>query len=267
MSASLPFPLDELFPRFDGPGVGAVVLMGSYARGDPGPHSDVDVVRLLDGSVATAPGAGSYLIAGHLVVVSDVTPADAEAWFTRPEVAVKVIAGLRHAQPLLDRDDRFAAVQRRAHAFTWDAAMQRRADRWASEQMVGWAEEAHKGLEGLRRGDVGRLLNARHGMTWGLSRVMQVQRGILESGDNVFYEETAHALGPDSEWVRLRALAFGIGANDVLAHALAEQVRAGLRLYVLTAAMLDAVIAAEHRPLVADTVTRIRQALSEDGTI
>lgn len=42
MSATLPFPRDELLPRFDGPGVGAIVLMGSYARGDPGPHSDVD---------------------------------------------------------------------------------------------------------------------------------------------------------------------------------------------------------------------------------
>lgn len=277
METPLPLPLDHLLPRFDGPGVAAVVLMGSHARGEAGPQSDVDVVRLLDGSAADVPGAGSHLIDGHLVVVSDVTPAEAEAWFTRPEVAVKVIAGLRLARPLLDRDGAFAAIQQRAHAFTWDAAMQARADDWASEQMAGWAEEAHKGLEGLRRGDVGRLLNARHGMSWGLTRVMQVRRGILESGDNAFYDETARALTESAdgtagqEWVRLRTLAFGIGADGIgadggTAHApgLAEQVRAGLRLYVLTAQMLDSITRQRDRPLVDDTVRRIREALAAD---
>lgn len=266
MSVSLPFSLDELLPRFDGPGVAAVVLMGSYARGDPGRDSDVDVVRFLDGSTTGVTGAGSHLIGGHLVVVSDVAPADVEAWFTQPEVAVKVIAGLRLARPLLDRDGYFAVIQRRAHAFTWDAAMQARADRWASEHMTGWAEEAHKGLEGLRRGDTGRLLNARHGMSWGLTRIVQVQRGILESGDNAFYDETAQAIGPDSEWVRLRALAFGIGAANEPAPALADQVRAGLRLYALTAGMLDTMLSAQDRPLVSDTVNRIRRTLDAPDT-
>jgi hypothetical protein len=127
--------------------------------------SDVDLVRFLDGSNRRAQGAGTHLICGYLVVPSDVTPAAVEAWFTRPEEAVKVIAGLRLAHLLLDRDGSFLARQRRVHEFTWDVAMQERADRWASEQMVGWAEEAHKGLEGLRRGDIGRLLNGRHGLS------------------------------------------------------------------------------------------------------
>ena len=36
---------EELARRFDAPGVLAIALLGSYARGDAGPYSDVDLVR------------------------------------------------------------------------------------------------------------------------------------------------------------------------------------------------------------------------------
>jgi hypothetical protein len=62
--------------------------------------------------------------------------------------------------------------------------MQARANQQASAMLVGWFEEVHKGLAGLQQNDIGRLLNARHGLSWGLGRVMKVQRGILMSGDN-----------------------------------------------------------------------------------
>ncbi len=50
-------PLEQLVERFDAPGVRAIVLMGSYARGEAGPYSDIDVVRLTDGTELV--GAGS----------------------------------------------------------------------------------------------------------------------------------------------------------------------------------------------------------------
>jgi hypothetical protein len=259
MSTSLPILPDLLLARFDNPAIAAIVLTGSHVRVDAGPHSDIDVPRLLDSSVAETPAAGSYLLEGHLVVVSDVTPAEVEGWFALPETAVRVISGLRLAYPLIDREERFAGIQRRARAFTWDAALQERADRWASQQMAGWAEEAHKGLEGLRRGDAGRLLNARHGLSFGLCRVMQVQRGILETGDNAFYEEVAEAIGPSSRWVQLLKLAFGIGSAVAgPAPSLVEQVHAGLQLYVATSQLLDSILHPQERLVVDDTVNRIR---------
>jgi hypothetical protein len=93
--------------------------------------------------------------------------------------------------------------------------------------------------------------------------VVQVQRGVLESSDNAFYDAIAQELGLASEWGRLRALAFGIGAGDGPAPSLPDQVRAGLRLYAATAELLEAILLPEHRPLVADTVQHIRAALAE----
>src|SRR5262245_13961435 len=251
-----------LIERLDRPDVRAIVLMGSHARGDAGPYSDVDLVRFVGEPSKLKEETHSYLIDGCLVDVSDRGQAEIENWFSAPEEASNVIGGLRSARPLLDRDQIFAHVQSRARSFAWDASMQQKADAWASRQMVGWIEEVHKGLEGLRRNDLGRLLNARHGCSWGLSRVVQVQRGILLSGDNAFYDELADDVGWDSEWVRLRRIAFGVAGENEAAPSLREQVTAGLNVYVVTAEMLARSLRSEDEPLVAETVRLIRLTLN-----
>jgi hypothetical protein len=255
--------VNTLIERFDRPDVEAIALMGSHARGDAGPYSDVDLARFISELSVHRAEVHSHLIDGCLVVVSDIRPSTVEDWFSSPEAASKVMSGLRSARPLLDRDGTFAHIQARAGSFAWDASMQQKANVWASRQMVGWIEEVHKGLEGLRRNDVGRLLNARHGCSWGLSQVMQVQRGVLLSGDNAFYDEVAESVGWDSEWARLRRTAFGVVGRDEIMPTLHEQIVAGLCLYVLTAELLAGALQPEDEPLVTDTINLIRHALKE----
>ena len=248
-----------LAKKFDGPGVKAIALVGSYARGTAGEFSDIDLVRCIEPDAASALSAddGSTLIDGFLVTLASFTAPQIEDWFSRPEVAVTVIAGLRAARPLLDRAGTFEAIWRRAQAFVWNAAMQQKADHWAGQQMAGLIEEVHKGLEGLRRNDTGRLLNSRFGCSWLLSRVVGVQRGILLSGDNGFYAEVGEAVGTDSEWAQLRRAAFGIEPPLGIAPTLREQVIAGLRLYVATARLLGPAIEPVYAGLVAQTAARI----------
>lgn len=246
---------------FDSPSVNAIVLMGSQARGDAGPYSDVDLVRFVTEEAADLTGAGSHLIDGVLVMVSNVTPSRVERCFTDPEQATNTIAGLRTARPLIDRNATFGAIQARAQAFVWTEELQSKADRWASEQMVGWIEEVHKGLEGLRRRDPGRLLNAGFGLSWGLSNVMKVQRGLLLSGDNGFFVEVANAVGSESVWSQLRAVAFGVAAVQGRPPSLQERVVAGLHLYELTAELLGPAIQPEHAPLIAQTIQLINQEI------
>lgn len=255
----LPVPLEQLIQLFVAHGVRALVLMGSYARGEAGPFSDIDIVRFTDGT--ELPGAGSYLMDGYLVVVSDVTPGQVERWFSDPEVATDTIMGVRSAQALLDRDGYFSGIQARARAFVWDQTMQARANQQASEMLVGWIEEVHKGLAGLQHNDIGRLLNARHGLSWGLGRVMKVQRGMLMSGDNALYDELARVIGQQSEWMHLLRATFGIESEEGKVSILSEQVRAGLRLYILTAELLAPVLRTEDVPLITHTAQLIRETL------
>jgi hypothetical protein len=243
--------------RFDAVNVQALVLVGSFARGDAGPFSDIDLLRFVDEADKGLPGSGTYLIDGRLVNVSNVTPTISDEWFAAPEEAVNVVAGLRAGQALLDRDRTFAVIQERAQNFVWDAEMQQRANVWASKSMVGWIEEAHKGLEGLRRNDIGRMLNAQFGLSWGLSRVMQVQRGVLIASDNSFFDEIAAVVGVDSEWATLQRIVFGVTTSS-----LPEQIRAGLRLYLLTATMLVDAWQPQDDSLIAATASRINTALN-----
>ena len=256
----------SLAEQFDGPQVRALVLMGSHARGAAGPYSDVDLVRIMAGTEPPAVADGSYLHDGRLLVAGSVTPAQVEKWFTEPEVAVEVIAGLRAARALRD-DGSFAAIQARAHAFRWDEALHEKANGWAGERLVGWVEEVHKGLEGLRRGDTGRLLNARFGLSWGLSRVMAVQQGVLLSGDNALYAELGAAMAGHPQWLRLRRIAFGIEDDVGRPPTLAMQVTAGLQLYALTATLLDGVLQPEKAALIRETVALIEDNLAEGTEI
>jgi hypothetical protein len=252
----------QLASRFDAPSVQALVLVGSYARGDAGPFSDIDLIRFVADQAAALPDNGSHLIDGRLVVVSEVRPPQVAEWFSRPEEATAVVGGLRTARPLIDRDGAFAAIQARARAFTWDAEMQRRANAYAGQRMVGWIEEVHKGLEGLRRGDVGRMLNARFGLSWGLSHVVQVQRGVLLSGDNAFFTEIEAAVGADTEWARLRRMVFGVTADGEPPPSLRDQVGAGLRLYALTADLLKDSLQPPDALLIHQTAALIRATLT-----
>jgi hypothetical protein len=145
--------------------------------------------------------------------------------------------------------------------------MQHKANLWASEQMVGIIEEAHKGLEGLRRNDIGRLLNARFGLSWILSNIMKSYRGVLLSGDNGIWDEVNRAVGETTPWVRYRRLAFGIEDATGRTPTLREQIIAGLHLYVLTAHDLDRAMPPDARYLVGETVVRIEEELGriEDG--
>ena len=256
-----PVDFQELAGQFQAPSVAAIALMGSHATGQAGPFSDVDLARFLESEGDEPSGAGSHLIDGRLVVVSNVPPSQVEKCFRQPEEAVNTIAGLRAGRALYDPEDIFIKIQARAQAFTWDSAMQEAANLWAGQQMVGWIEEVHKGLEGLRRNDIGRMLNARHGFSWGLSRVMQTQRGVLVSGDNAFYDEIARAVGPDSRWVQLRRTAFGIEGPGDVTPTLRGQIEAGLRLYIETAYLLDEVLKEGDRFLVRQTVSLIEQEL------
>lgn len=255
----LPISVAYILERFDASSVHAIVLMGSYARGEAGPYSDIDIVRFTDGSPLS--GAGSYLHNDHLIVVSDVSPTIVETWFTEPEAATNNIPGIRQAQALLDRNNYFATIQARTRAFEWNTALQERANQWASEMMVGLIEEVHKGLGGLQRNDTGRMLNAQFGFSWLLHRVIKVQKGILITGDNNFYEAIAQHMGPQSTWAKLGRTAFGIEDEQGHAPLLREQIRAGLQLYALTAQLLTPILRPEDAPLIVRTVERIQEQI------
>lgn len=258
----------------------AFALLGSYARGDSGPFSDVDVVRFVNDDKQEEE-AQSFLIGGEegvgagedrqqgrniphqwLIVRSTITPSQVESWFTEPGQALGIIDGLRRGKALWDPAQVFASIQQRAHRFEWTPEHQEKADQLAGKELVGWIEEAHKGLEGLRRNDTGRLLNARFGLSWGLSWVMRLHRGVLTTSDNTFYDDVINAVGPESRWALLLRRAFGtVDQGNGGSLSLREVVQSGLLLYCETFEILNESLPRQDYALISATVRLIHTEL------
>jgi hypothetical protein len=130
--------------------------------------------------------------------------------------------------------------------------------------MVGWVEEVHKGLAGLGTGDTGRLLDAEFGLSWGLNRLVEVQRGVPltegHDGSKDWFELAEQAIGPRTEWARLRRRVFGVTDAD-RPPALRERVSAGLWFYVATAELLAGVWTPQTAPLIDHAVGLVRDEL------
>jgi predicted nucleotidyltransferase len=133
--------IESLTERFDGPNIDALVLMGSYAREKANPYSDIDLTRFTSAHGLHRTRIFQGLIADRLVIVNDLGPNAVDEIFTHPEVTAGYLVGLRLGHALQDRNGMFAQIQARAHAFSWDATMQAKANVWASEALAGWSED------------------------------------------------------------------------------------------------------------------------------
>jgi len=257
-----------------------VALLGSYARGGATRYSDVDVVRFAErepeseGDHYSGDRYTLRLVDERIVSVTTTSLAAKRAELARPEDAVMAVAGLRQARILLDRAGALAALLAEAHAFQW-APLQARADAYASELLMGLAEEAGKIMGALARGDESACAYGALGLLPGLTRAVIVQRGVLLRSENAFFSQPQEAVGRDSAWARALRLAAGMAptpddvtamqferkpAQTVQPLALAAEssaqrrALAALRLYRETAVLLDPIIRPADRAVIAHTL-------------
>jgi len=140
--------LDTLIAEWNDDNVTALVLIGSYARGDATVYSDVDLIRFVY-SVPQGKHHTQYLYRdGYLLNLSTRTIAQYRERFTRPEEAFFVVPTIRKARILLDKEGSFLQLQQEAQAWTWEP-LQAAANAYASEIMMAQTESVHKILRAL----------------------------------------------------------------------------------------------------------------------
>jgi len=254
---NLPVPIPGLLARFDDPHrTRALILLGSYARDTPGQYSDIDLYRLLPSDLKGG-HSESHLIDHHLITLAEIDPGRVEQWFADPDLAITVILSLRDAVPLIDRAQTFHQIHQRAIDFTWNDAMIQKARRWTSREMVNWIEEVHKGLQYLLDHHIGRAIQSRNGLSWGLARILQVHLPAMTHSENDLLDTLATILPPTSPIPALLQKAFAI---DPLP--LRDQVIAALNLYIETAHLLKPTLQDPERAMIMETVQRIAQSLA-----
>ena len=221
-------------------GAEAVVLVGSHARGNAGPESDVDVL-------AVGPQTFSFRLEierrGGLLV--SVTSRPVEAYrreLTDPGVICAAVPGWREAVVLHDPHGTATALIEEARNWTW-APLVRRCDRWVAEEVCSLAEEVHKLIAALRAGRLTTAAAQRSVLAIRLAGVMAAHRRILYGSENRLWDLVSDAMG--EEWRLAQSAALGLNGEPF-----GQTVEAALRLYGLAANAVEHLFDGRQREVV-----------------
>jgi hypothetical protein len=231
-----------------------IAIMGSFARNEGGPYSDVDLTHYVrQKPVGEAEPCHLKFVNGFLVSFKKTTLEAEYASLRNPEQAIWTIPALRQLCILLDKDGSVAALKETAAKATWEP-LQAAADAYASRELSGYAEEIHKILGGLAQRDESKTLYAVWGLTRGLSNALLTQRGVLISTENAYIDFAQNAAGRTSGWTRQFRLAIGLDPLLPGEPAFVGYGVAGLHLYRETVAIFRHILSPEDADVVNQTL-------------
>jgi predicted nucleotidyltransferase len=203
-------------------GAEAVVLMGSYARGEAYAESDLDIH-----AVGKGPPQRLEHDRGLLISVSWATRRQAREAFRNPRDVGAVIPAWRSAIIIHDPDGIARTLKKTAQEWNWKS-LGSRLDRWVAEELTSYAEEAHKLVGNLRLGHGSAAAVQRSLLAVRMAPILAVYHRILYDTENQLWDLVSKRMG--AEWTRLQSIALGETGRGF-----EQTCRAALQLFSLAA--------------------------------
>jgi predicted nucleotidyltransferase len=242
----------SLVERLAGEGARAVVLTGSVARGTAKPDSDVDLF-----AVGQGPAEQHEVVDGRLAGIHWFTSEDVRRRLSEPEQAPLAARAWRDALVLHDPDGVAAELQREARRWRWED-IAARADVWAREQLVGWAEylpKLRRAVEEDRTLDASALAAE---TALKLAQIVAVANHVTAESENGFWESVAQSAA--GSWRESFEQALGSRANSVR-----DAAEAAVRLFEFAAAGLEGRLDADEEAVLARALETARFPRPADG--
>jgi predicted nucleotidyltransferase len=253
--------LSKLVAELDNETVTAIILYGSYARGNAAPYSDVDLDRFVKEPPERIQQKRFTYRDGLLVSIATRTISQERGAFTIPNRAIFVVPSIREARILLDKEGAFSELQQEARAWTWES-LQVQADYYASNMLMLRTGQVHQILRALLLRDELALSKRTLKLFMALTSAVAVQRGMLVSSGNTYFQQVQDLVGLNSFWTHYHKFIAGIDVNTVQGTYNEARGVATLRLYQETVRLLQPILQPVHRDIIEQAVLVIDNALS-----
>ncbi len=252
--------LSQMIAELDNESVRAIILRGSYARGDAIPHySDVDFTLIIHEAAGHNLPKCFFWRQGYLVSVSTHSYAAYRERLTKPEQAIFAVTGVREAQILLDKDGEFHHFQKEVAHFQW-TPLQDDANAYAGQKLMLLSEIILRTLKVLVFSDDTLLAKMLLDILMDSTEAIAVQRGILVVGQN-YWQAVQESIGYNSAWTYYQKIASGNSATA--SPTLRERAIAALHFYQETCRLLQTHLLSEHMEVIEPLLKLIEQTLAD----
>jgi predicted nucleotidyltransferase len=229
---------DTLARQYADRGAIAVVLAGSWARGEAHRASDIDMWVL-----GRRAGRSTLERDGFVVHVERTTERLERTRFREPRRVGGSVPGWRDALLVYDPKGVAAKLRAEARRFRW-LRIAARCDRWVAEEITAYAEEVTKVVRALGNGSLETAAVQRNLLVDRLAVVMAVHRRILWGTENELWERVGRRIG--GPWWAAQRKGLGVPRGDVTASC-----EAALELYRLTSRAVRRTLRPEQARVVA----------------
>jgi predicted nucleotidyltransferase len=232
-------------------GAQAIVLSGSWVRGDACKESDVDIHVVGKGA--------SYILEryrGYLLSVSWATRKEHLKGFKDPSKVCGVIPAWRNALIIYDPKGIAKALKREAERWKWDS-LAKKADKWVAEELTGYAEEVHRLVGNLQLGRRSVASVVRSLLAIRMAPIMAVHHRIFYNTENQLWDLVSASMG--TEWNRAQRVSLGEGGESF-----EDTCKAALRLFMLTAYEVRHLLDPRQRAVVFHSCQIIGQLLRRE---
>jgi hypothetical protein len=265
-SASLPDAfLASLVAELDHESVRAIILRGSYVRGDAKPpYSDIDLTRIVWETPDGQQSKRYIWRDGYAVSISTWSLSAYQERIRQPEEAIFVVPGIQEARLLLEKDGAFRSFQHEVLTFQWES-LQTAANAHAGQVMMNQTEIILKMLRALRLHDMSLLAEMLTlDLLPAMTEAFAVQQGIRVRTGNTYFHQIQEAAGLQSAWTRYFRCAVGIDGEPV--PSLRQRGIAALRLFQETTRRLQPSLHPEHWEAIEPLIRMIDRELSLETT-
>lgn len=245
--------LDKLLAELDDQNTFlGVMLVGSGARGTMGRFSDLDLTFITKNETSKAHEKYGLLYRNERLISKNVRSlAELKEVMLKPLESVKALQVLKDAKILRDSPaGELSAIRQNAIDFVWSSEFQKSANREASYELAGNAEELHKILKGLSENNEMALIAGAWGIALSMPLVIALRNGVLSLGDNFFFQQVRESLGSSSSWSRCHEIATGSRGGPENYSRLAQQAIGSAWLYEETAKECTDILSSNDREVI-----------------